>query len=140
MSEAATWKALSAYLNAPRWAAAGLPPLFAANQPGERPAEYVVWSLRPANTQATTVGADEEETVGILYFQHFVAEGTGEMKAKEAADRMKPLLNFKTLAVAGGGAVRLQSVNLTYVGVRDAKLQHSITVRYEYDGPAARAA
>ena len=116
------------------------PPIFAENfsiPTSVSSGEWVRWSIRIADTFDSTVGADKERAVGTLFFQHFVPEGTGTKKAYVFADKIGVLLN--RLTAGASGVIRFGRAVCAYAGTIGGKVQHNITVEFQWDSEALNA-
>jgi len=119
----------------------GTPPIFAENltiPANVVDGEWSRWSIRMAATTDADVGATVERSVGTLYFQHFVPEGSGTKQAYDFADKIGALLN--RLRTGTGGVLTFERAVPIYIGVTDGKVQHNITVAFRWDANALNAA
>jgi hypothetical protein len=101
--------------------------------------EWVRWSIRDADWFDATIGADRERGVGILYFQHFNPEGRGTKEAYDFADKIGTLLNRKRVA-GSDGVLLFDRAVCKYAGTIGGKVQHNVTIDFEWNGEALNAA
>ncbi len=120
---------------------AGYAVIFAENQKEVRPtnAEWVRWSVRPADAFSADITGIAERAVGLLFFQHFVPEMAGTRKAHAMRDKVGAMFNEAHFALQGGGVIRFERAKLAYAGVTDGWVTHNITVKYVADKTAVNA-
>jgi hypothetical protein len=124
----------------------GDPPIFAENtqtpETATQSKEWVRWSVRLASAYDADVSAIFERVNGLLYFQHFHAEGFGTKEAYDFADKVGAIFNSKTFPHPSPavGLVIFERALCTFAGETGGWSQHNITIPFRSEAKALNAA